>query len=957
MSLPTADSLHPVWGIVDGHAHFFRAYYAIRTPLSSKVTGEPTRMVYGFLASLFKFLREEPPENFIVVIDASGDTETFRSVLYPDYKAHRDPPPEDFGGQVRRCLEALDILGIPVIGVEGVEADDVIATLARGIRRLHPTDRVRILSRDKDLGQLIDAHTTLYDTQAGRELGLEELFESKGVRPEQVIDFLTLMGDSADNVPGVPGVGPKTAAQLLGEFGSIEGIYENIEKVKGKRRESLESSKDLIALSRTLVTLKDDCEIGFRLEQGRFEKSRADMARFTEFLRLLGITSLQKSAEELFGVVHAVSPATQPIATQSTLFGTAATKAQDPGAITRAVTSAPLSKREATVTLIRTRAQLQDLVLRLRLAKRFAFDVETDSLALENVKLVGLSVSIAVGEGFYIPVQSPEPDSHLCTEDALTILRPLFEDSSIGKIAHNLKFDSAVLAAHGVCIAGSDGDTMIASWMLEPERSGHGLKALCEVVLGTRMEAFETVVGGSEGLFSRSFADVPLDRAAQYAAIDAEATYALAEQLEPKLKAANLGSLYSEVEVPLAVVLGAMERAGVCVDRAELSRQRKELEVRVAEVRASIAADAPWAFNPDSPKQLAEVLFGLPTDPKPGLGLKVIKRLKSGPSTDSEVLERLVDDPTVTSLLPSRILEYRQLSKLVGTYLVALGEYISPNDGRIHARFNQTGTATGRLSSSEPNLQNIPIRSEIGRAIRRAFVAQEGMSFVAADYSQIELRILAHLSGDPGLTRAFESGLDIHRAVAAEVFEVAPDQVDDNQRSAAKMVNFGIVYGITASGLARRLGSGCTIARAKEIMEGYRTRFQGIDAFLAECVQSARTHGFVQTILGRRRPTPQLHSRNPSERAFGERIAVNSVVQGSAADLIKKAMLAVASRLPEEISDGRLLLQIHDELLVEVPDSCALAAGALLEREMRGAMSLRVPLEVSWSHGKRWSDV
>ena len=947
-----------VWGIVDGHAHFFRAYYAIRTPLASKVTGEPTRMVYGFLASLFKFLREEPPENFVVVIDASGDTETFRSVLYPDYKAHRDPPPEDFDGQVRRCLEALEILGIPVIGVEGVEADDVIATLARRIRAEHPTDRVRILSRDKDLGQLIDEHTTLYDTQAGREIGLEELFDSKGVRPSQIIDFLTLMGDSADNVPGVPGIGPKTAALLLGEFGTIEGIYENIEKVKGKRRESLEASKEIIALARSLVTLKDDCEIGFPLTRAAFEKSRADMPRLTEFLRLLGISSLQKSAEDLFGVAResgVEAPKTFEPDAQGSLFGTAALKAQDPD--TAEPPAAPLLKRTATVSLIRTASELQDLMLRLRLAKRFAFDVETDSLALESLRLVGMSVSIAVGEGFYIPFASPEPETHMTREAALAILAPLFEDASIGKIAHNLKFDSGALAAHGIFIKGADGDTMLASWMLEPERAGHGLKALSERVLGTRMEEYEAVVGGGGGLFSRTFADVPLETAAGYAALDAEATFALAEVLEPKLALTGLTNLYRDVEVPLAVVLGEMERIGIAVERTELSRQRKELEFRVEEVRVSIAASAPWAFNPDSPKQLAEVLFGLPTDAKPGLGLKVIKRLKSGPSTDSEVLERLVDDPSVTSELPQKILEYRQLSKLVGTYLVALGEFISPTDGRIHARFNQTGTATGRLSSSEPNLQNIPIRSEIGRAIRQAFVAREGMCFVAADYSQVELRILAHLSGDPGLMRAFESGLDIHRAVAAEVFGVAPEAVDDTQRSAAKMVNFGIVYGITANGLARRLGSGCTITRAKEIMEGYRARFRGIDAFLEECVESAKSKGYVQTMLGRRRPTPQLHSRNPSERAFGERIAVNSVVQGSAADLIKKAMLAVAAALPKEVPEGRMILQIHDELLLEVPEASALAAGALLEREMRGAMTLRVPLEVAWSHGKRWSDV
>ncbi|MFM7133540.1 MAG: 5'-3' exonuclease H3TH domain-containing protein, partial [Planctomycetota bacterium] len=641
----------PHCAIVDGHAQFFRAYYAIRGGLSSPVTGEPTNLVFGFLSMLFAYIRAHRPSELVVVIDAAGDTETFRSELYPEYKAHRDPAPEDFHPQVERCLEALALMGIPVLGIEGVEADDVIATLVRRLHRRDGAERIRMVSRDKDLGQLVDARTTLFDPHKNADIGLEQLFDSKGVRPEQVIDLLALMGDTSDNVPGVPGVGPKTAAALLAEYGSIEGIYENLGRIKGKRGEALAASRDLVALSRKLVTLKSDCAFDFDDAKARFDPSRCDLPKLLELLRVLGFGRLSSEAKDIFGQVSsdeataakspqaeagrkrgrrgsdtgaeglfaqpadaptAPAPSPQDARFEAASFGTLfdSVAASD---------APPVSARPMTVELVRTRAELERLVARLREAGRFAFDTETDSLVMPLARLVGLSFSTREGEGSYIPVRSPEPGSHLSTDEALALLRPVLEDAAIGKTGHNLKYDCAVLANHGVELAGIVGDSMIASWIVDPSRPSHGLDATSEHVLGVRPIPIEAVIG-TRSAGQRRFDEAPLALAAPYAAEDAEIAFALAARLEATLQERGQWRPYAEIELPLVPVLSRMERAGIGVDRDELATQRRALEVRLAKLREEIAASAPHPFNPDSPKQLAQVLFNAPDADPPGLG-------------------------------------------------------------------------------------------------------------------------------------------------------------------------------------------------------------------------------------------------------------------------------------------------------------------------------------------------
>ena len=925
--------------LIDGHGQFFRAYHAIRTGMTSPVTREPTNMTFGFTGILLKLIRDYGPDYLAVVIDVSGDRESFRSELYPQYKANRSPTPEDFPEQVERCLEILEAMRIPVFGEAGVEADDVIATIVRRLEAKHPELAIRIVSRDKDLAQLITDRVELLDIYKDEAVRPEALFGTAGVQPGHVRDILALMGDTTDNVPGVPGIGPKTAAQLILQYGSLDGLLEHIDEIKGKRRENIEASRDVLELSRKLVTLKDDLDVELDLDAAVCDPAAIPVGQVEAIFRQLGFG---RRVEELRELARGAPRATAaPSDGQASLFPEAAAQPPptDPG----------------TYQLITTGEQLDAVVEAIRAAGRVAVDTETDSVIAMRARLCGISLSTAARTGVYVPILSPAAESHLDAEAVLGRLRSVLEDPSIAKIGQNLKYDINVLRRHGVRLAGIAFDTMIASYVLDASRSSHRLDVLSLAFLGHTCIPISSLIGS--GRTAKGFDEVPLDLAVEYAAEDADVTLRLEAVLAPQLEADGLRKLFDDVEMPLVDVLAALEFNGIRIDPDELDRQRIRLAGRIDELRKAIGDAAPHPFNPDSPKQLAAALYNRPDQDPPGLGLRATKRGKTGPSTDVEVLERLAGDPAVESPVPRLIVVHRRLTKLVNTYLVALKDAVDPDTHRVHASFNQVVAATGRLSSSDPNLQNIPIRTEVGREIRRAFVAEPGNVLVSADYSQIELRLLAHLSGDPGLIEAFKEGADIHVAAASDVFGVAPADVTAEQRDAAKMVNFGIIYGITAYGLARRLGPDVSREQAQEFIDQYKSRYPRINEFLQDCIESAVTRGYVETILGRRRPIPQILERNPQRRALGERMAINSVVQGSAADLIKLAMIDLHRALPDRYPDVRMLLQIHDELVFEAPESQAETVRAFVAEHMEHAMDLAVPLIVESAFGTTWIDV
>ncbi len=1000
----------PTLYLIDAYAAFFRAYHAIRTPMTSPVTKEPTNMTFGFVGMLLKLLRADPqatpnlakagkPDYVAVALDVSGDRGTFRSQLYPDYKAHRPPPPEDLGPQVDRCLAMLGLLGIPVIGAEGYEADDVMATLVARLRASHPDLKIRLVSKDKDLKQLLESAAArgarqgttagqipagepvveLFDVHTDTPFSAETLMAETGLTPPQVIDMLALMGDSVDNVPGVDGVGEKTAAALVREYGTLDHLLANAEKIKGKRGEKLRESGELLGLSRRLVTLERNVPVEFDLASA--ETSRVRLAAMIPILRELGFNRYQEDVRTLMGEPsHMPAPnvASEAPATPGAAPASASTLA---GGLFDFVDT-PKGDRKAQsgeYRAITTEQDLGALVRELQAAPLIAIDTETTSLVPHDARLCGLCLSTRVGHGVYIPVRSPAPSTHLDEPTVLAALRPILEDPARPKCGHNLKYDLQVLRnagveLRGICGAGCGGksdahwpgaDTMIASFLIDASRSSHGLDALALALLGRTNISITELIGS--GKDQRTFDTVPIPLATQYAAEDADVTLQLHEAMLPQLRAMQLLPLMQDVEMPLVEVLAELEWNGVLVDPKELDHQASRLNAQIDAILAKIRAESFAAlgrhFDPDSPKQLAGALFNKADDEIPGLGIKPVKKTKTGYSTDAEVLDTLAEDATITTPIPTLILEYRQLTKLVSTYLVALKQAIHPATGRVHSSFSQTVAATGRLASSDPNLQNIPIRTDVGREIRKAFIAPPGHVLVSADYSQIELRLLAHLSRDPALIQAFHEGADIHTAVAAQVHAVPPEKVTKEQRSGAKMVNFGIVYGITAYGLARRLK--IDEKSAAEIITGYKKRFAGITTFLQECVEQARSKGYVSTMLGRRRPIPEIDSSNPSRRALAERLAINSVVQGSAADLIKLAMVDLHARLsehaahrrggrPPEIPGVKMLLQIHDELVFEAPEEHAQRVKELVVERMEGAMSLRVPLKADAGIGKNW---
>jgi len=988
--------------VIDAYAQFFRAYHAIRTPMSSPVTKEPTNATFGFVGMLLKLLATCEPDYVCVAYDASGDKGTFRSELYPEYKANRDAPPDDFKPQAERCLNILRALGVPTLGVEGFEADDVIATIARRIGEETPGVKVRIVSKDKDLQQLLAADAEgrggvdMYDVHTEDQVDVARLYEDKGVTPAQVVDMLALMGDTSDNVPGVPGVGPKTAAQLIEEFGTLEAVVEEATsekpkkewKIKGKRRENIAAHAEVLPLSKKLVTLVDEVPLQFELEAagvGAF-----DLAALLPMLKELGFNRYQEELRSLIGAdafeaapTAAESSSTAP---EGFLFDTAGG-----GEASGAETSPEKNEagrdtgEECDYRPVVTETELDELAKALVECKEaFAFDTETHHLNARRARLCGMSFSTKAGSGFYVPLRSPTPDGHLDETRVFKVIKPILEDPAIHKTGHNLKYDRIVLRNHGVTLRGVVDDTMVASYVADAARSSHGLDSLALAELNHTCIPIRELIGS--GKDAKCFNEVPLEKATPYAAEDADISLRLHEVLHKRLVQRGLIALFDNLELPLIDVLAELEYNGITVDPDVLDEQREALSGEIDRLFNAIQDAAPRDFNPDSPVQLREVLFNKPDDETPGLGIstKGVRKTKTGHTTDAETLEKLAADPSIESPIPGLIVQYRQLTKLVNTYLLSLKGEINPETKRIHASFNQTVAATGRLSSSDPNLQNIPIRTDIGRNIRKAFVAPRGYRLVSADYSQIELRILAHLARDENLIRAFHEGADIHRAVAAQMHGVAPEEVTGEQRSSAKQVNFGIIYGITPFGLARRIG--ISSSEATEIIDSYKARFPGITSFLDECVQQAKHLGYVTTILGRRRPIPDIEDRNPNRRSLAERTAINTAVQGSAADLIKLAMVKIYRRLrPETIGaapglgdsaaaddatesaavempselleardDIRMLLQIHDELVFECHHSIAEACASWIKREMESAMSLDVPLVVETGIGKDW---
>lgn len=1006
--MPNHESSEPTLYLIDGYAQFFRCYHAIRTPMTSPVTKEPTNMSFAFVGMLLKLLKGEgaamqawggTPTYIALALDVGGDHGTFRSQLYPEYKATRKEPPEDLEPQVERCLAMLKDVGVPVIGAEGFEADDVFATLVHQLRAKHPDISIRMVSKDKDLKQLlVPTYVELFDVHTDTPFTEKTLLEETGLRPDQVIDMLTLMGDTSDNVPGVDGVGEKTAAQLIKDYGTLDALLAKADEIKGKRGEKLREAMKHLGLSKKLITLRSDVPVSIDLDAARVGGFQID--KLIPICKQLGFNRYQDEVRKLTGASADIGakPApgeNMPISLFNTSDATSTREAPKPkagkkqadnaandnefimpgGLFAQAAPAQVKQAQSGKYVAITMLQQLKDLVKELRAAKVFAIDTETTSLSPRDAKLCGISISTRVGTGVYIPTRSPTPETHLSVDVVLNELRPVLEDASIPKCGHNLKFDMLIFRAQGVELKGVTFDSMVASYLIDASRSSHSLDALALALLNrTNISLHELLGSGKE---MRTFDTLGLEQATEYAAEDADVALQLREILLPQLKAMELIPLFDNVEMPLVEVLAELEWNGIAVDAKELEHQRARLQKKIDDLLNTINAEAKKSigrtFDPDSPKQLAAALFNRPDDLDApggsGLGLKGTKRTKTGFSTDAEVLEDLASDDRITTPIPSLILEYRQLSKLVSTYLVALKDAIHPKTGRIHSSFHQTVAATGRLASSDPNLQNIPIRTEVGRDIRKAFIAPKGRILVTADYSQIELRLLAHLSHDPALIEAFQNDADIHTAVAAQIAGKDPKDVTREERSGAKMVNFGIVYGITAFGLARRLK--IDNKKADEIITGYKKRFSGITTFLQECVEQAKAHGYVSTILGRRRPIPDIESTNPSKRSLAERLAINSVVQGSAADLIKLAMVNIqstsrdvwknktaskSSKAPatSDLPHFLTLLQIHDELVFECDESDATAVRTFVVAQMENAMKLSVPLKADSNSGKTW---
>ncbi len=891
--------------LVDGSSYLFRAFHAL-PPLTNS-SGEPTGALYGVLNMLRKLLSEQQPHHTAVVFDARGPT--FRDQLFAQYKAHRPSMPEQLAAQIEPLHRCVRALGLPLLCVPGVEADDVIGTLAR--RGVEAGMDVIIVTGDKDMAQLVNDHVTLLDTMKNVRLDNGAVMAKFGVPPERIIDYLALMGDTSDNIPGIPGVGPKTAARWLQDYGSLDAIVARADSVKGKAGERLRTHLDQLELSRRLATIRCDVELS------EDPQNLAPQPPAIDTLRELYQRYEFKSWLRQLGQQH---PA-------------------------RGVDTPAAAHKDPEYEIILDQERFDAWLERLDRTELFAFDTETTSLNYLTARIVGISFAAEPGQAAYLPLAHDYADAptQLDRDQVLNQIRPLLEDPHRGKLGQNLKYDSHVLANHGIALRGIAHDTMLQSYVLDSTASRHDMDSLAEHYLDRRTIRYQDVAG--KGSRQLSFNQVPLDAAGPYAAEDADITLQLHQCLWPRLnKTPQLATLYRTLEIPLIPVLVAMERRGVRIDTELLATHSRELRERLATLEQQALAEAGQTFNLGSPKQLQSILFDQ-------LGLPVIRKTPTGqPSTAEEVLVELAARGYE---LPRLILEHRGLSKLKSTYADKLPQLINPDSGRLHTSYHQAVTSTGRLSSSDPNLQNIPIRTPEGRRIRQAFVAAPGYRLLAADYSQIELRIMAHLSGDQRLLAAFADDRDIHRATAAEVFGGVPATVTADQRRAAKAINFGLIYGMSAFGLARQLGIDRDAAQA--YIDRYFARYPQVRDYMERTRRQAAEQGYVETVYGRRLYLPEIRAGNAQRRQAAERTAINAPMQGTAADIIKRAMLAVAQFLFDR-SDAHMIMQVHDELVFEVAASAIAEIRDAVRHCMAHAAELRVPLVVDIGEGANWDE-
>ncbi len=894
----------PILYLIDGSSYIFRAYYAIRHLSNSK--GFPTNAVYGFTAMLFKFLKDYEPTHLAIVFDSKG--KTFRDDIYPLYKANRSAPPEDLVPQFDKIFEMVDAFNIPQVQLEGFEADDLMGTISKNVEK--GDANVVLVTGDKDFCQLVSEKVTLLDTMKNKITGIPEVKEKYGVSPDRVIDVFALAGDAVDNIPGVKGIGEKTAVSLISKFGSLDELFNNLDDVSKRQKTLIEEKKEDAVLSKELVTIKTDVDIETDLD--KFKYNGFDDDKLRQIFQDLEFKNLFKELGH-----------------------------EDSGD--------NVDEDQSTVSydgyhLVLSEEQLDKIIAKIKETGELSIDLETTSPNPMLANIVGVALCPAPHESYYVPVAhralTDSSTKQLGLSFVLEKLKPLIESKEIAKIGQNLKYEIVVLQKYGVSLNGISFDTMIAAHMIDSSRNSYSLDELSKLYLGHQMISYKAVTG--TGKSKIDFDEVELEVARDYASEDADVAMLLKDVLAPKLEEIKLVNVFTDIELKFIKVLAKIEMNGVNIDSDKLKELSKEFESLLKQIEKDIFSEVGYEFNLNSPLQLREVLFET-------LDLPQKKQTKKGePSTDVEVLT----DLSKFHVVPEKVLEHRTLSKLKSTYIDSLPKLINPDTGRIHTSFNPVGSSTGRLSSSDPNLQNIPIKSAQGRRIREAFVPEEGYTLLSADYSQIELRLLAHFSEDDNLVEAFLNDSDIHNRTAAEIFGVTQDIVSPDMRRLAKNINFGIIYGISAFGLAKQLGT--SVAISKSYIDEYFKRYGKVQQYIEKSILDAQTKGYAETILGRRRPIPELQSNNRALRGFGERTAMNTPIQGSAADIINIAMIRINEKMVDYKSS--LILQVHDELLFEVKKDELKKLSKMVKEEMEGAWRLIVPIKVDMGSGDNWAE-